>query len=395
MDRKKKILFVMPSMCAGGAEKSLVSLLNTIDYSKYEVDLKLFAPEGLFLGLVPDQVNILDTPLVEKTFNGNIFKALTSFVRTRRFKLLWDRIIYSVILKLPFSIYQTEQYSWKYRRESYVGLEKMYDSAIGFLEKSSIYYVIDRVKSKKKTGFIHIDYTSLKPDTKFDKTYFSKLDTIATVSDECKDILTNCYPELSDNIAYIKNIVSSKLIHTQAEQMVDDIDEGFTILSIGRLCTQKNFKDAVSAMKLLKDRGYNLKWYIIGQGALKDELEEQIKELGIEDNFILLGLRSNPYPYIKRADIIAQTSLMEGKSIVLDEAKILNKPILATNYSSVADQVDDGRTGIIVDINPKSIADGIIRLYEDSKLRESFVENLSKSEWGTEKEIEKIYELVM
>lgn len=199
-------------------------------------------------------------------------------------------------------------------------------------------------------------------------------------------------------VEVIYNIVSPSIINKMATPNTLDVYEKqgdeIIVLSIGRLHYQKNFDMAVESCKLLVDRGYNIRWNIIGDGEEKERLMKLIEENHLENNFKLLGLKSNPYPYIKQADIYAQTSRFEGKSIAIDEAKILNKPIIVTNFSTAKDQVNDEIDGLIVEMDAIAMADGIEKLIKDSQLRKRLTTNLANLQLGTEDEIEKLYEII-
>jgi glycosyltransferase involved in cell wall biosynthesis len=138
---------------------------------------------------------------------------------------------------------------------------------------------------------------------------------------------------------------------------------------------------------LLNKKGLNFCWYVIGEGELLKELKKNIIEKGLEKRFILLGTRSNPYPYIKNADIFVMTSRYEGKSIALDEAKILCKPIVSTKYPSVSDNIEDGINGILVEQNATSIAEGLYKLSTDKDLREKLSKQLSQKNTSNEETV--------
>ncbi|MFN7250059.1 MAG: glycosyltransferase [Anaerobacillus sp.] len=394
---KRNILFVMPSLSAGGGEKSLVNLLSQIDYNQYNVDLFLLNHEGIFMEYIPKEVNVLPLPQNYMNFILPLHKSVSGFMKNGKLSLVYNRLMFTMKNKLYSNTSIKEQYSWRNIRSSLETLEKKYDVAIGFLEKSSTYFCAEKVNATKKVGWVHIDYDKLGMDPKFDGKYFGKLDHIITVSEECSKILKERFPSESEKIRVIYNIVSPNMINKMADQgnetPYSKKENEVTILSIGRLHYQKGFDLAVKACKILVDRGHSLKWHIIGEGDEREKLTKLIKENNLENNLILLGLKSNPYPYIKHADIYAQTSKFEGKSIAIDEAKILQKPIVVTNYSTAKDQILNGNNGLIVEMEDVAIADGIERLIKDHKLREKLKGNLSKECLSTEEEINKLYNL--
>ena len=395
---KKNILFVIPGLGAGGAEKSLVNLLNKIDYEKYNVDLFMFNHSGIFTEFLPKEVNILPIPKDYINFSLSFTKSLLALAKNKKFKLLGKKLIFTLVNYKKKGYRNLDQYNWKYLSKCFANLDNNYDVAIGFLEKTSIYFCVDNVIAKKKIGFIHNDYDKLGLNLKIDISYFEKLDNIVTVSQECLNILQERFPTQKHKMSFMYNIVSPAMINKMSQvedkNLFSKHNKETIILSVGRLHYQKGFDMAIKACKNLIDKNYDIKWYIIGEGEERENIIKLVKENHLEDRFILLGLKSNPYPYIKQADIYVQPSRYEGKSIALDEAKILNKPIIVTNYTTAKDQVNHGIDGLIVDMDQESISDGIERLIKDKKLKESLCNNLREQELGTEKEIEKLYKMI-
>lgn len=394
---KKNILFVMPSLAAGGGEKSLVNLLTMIDFSKYNVDLLLLNKKGIFMDYLPEEVSLPDLPVLYQEFTLPLFQSLSKLMKRGKITLAFDRIIFTVKTRQGSDFAVNEQKSWKNISKSIKRLDKEYDVAVGFLEKTSIYFCVEKVKAERKIGWIHNDYKKLGMNSEFDMPYMENLDDIVTVSEECKASLADTFPAQKSKIKLIYNIVSPRTIHKLASEIKGDIynrtENETIILTIGRLHFQKGYDLAIEACKKLISKGRKVKWYVIGEGLERDRLTYQIKEYRIEDNFILLGTRTNPYPYIKQADIYAQPSKFEGKSIAVDEAKILSKPILVTNYSTAKDQIANNKTGLIVDMQPEAIETGLQTLMDDNHLRSRMSMNLQKENLGTESEINKIYHM--
>jgi glycosyltransferase involved in cell wall biosynthesis len=394
---KKNLLFVIPSLSAGGGEKSLINLLSEIDYSAYNVDLLLFHRKGLFLNLLPSQVNIIGVPGNYRIFKQSLKWAVLEFIKSFQFKLAYGRFIFALKNRVISDTSKAEQYTWKYQSESMNTLEKEYDAAIGFLEKSSIYFVVDKVKAKRKIGWVHTNYGNSGMDSCFDQPYYEKLDQIVTVSGKCASSLIENFKGLGEKVKIINNIVSPDLIHKLSEEEVSikSLEQGeMTIVTVARLSEEKGIDIAIKACELLVAKGHNIKWYVIGEGVERAKLEEMTREKGLENQFKLLGLRENPYPYLKKADIYIQPSRYEGKSIAIDEAKILRKPIIVTNYESVKDQINNEINGLIVEMNAKGISGAVEKLLQNQDLRQRFISNLSKEQLGTEEEIYKLYAII-
>lgn len=395
---KKNLLFVIPSLSAGGGEKSLVNLLTQMDYEKYHVDLFLFNHEGLFMDFLPKQVKILPIPDLYKQFSLPFLQSIKELMKKGEFSVAVSRMLFTLKNRTVSDISQREQYSWKYLSKSLNNLEKKYDAAIGFLEKTSTYFCVEKVNANKKIGWVHIDYDKLGMDPNFDLHYFENLNSIVTVSEECAKIFSNRFPNQQNKVEVIYNIVSPMVIKQMASQGTTDLynrkKNEIVLLTVGRLHYQKGLEIAIASCRKVLDLGYNIRWYVIGEGEEREKLTRLIKTYNLEHHFFLLGLKANPYPYIKQADIYAQTSRFEGKPIALDEAMILGKPILVTNFSTATDQIQHGKTGVIVEMNAENVARGIEKLILDKELRNTLTENLAKIELGTEMEIKKLYRIL-
>ncbi len=396
MSVKKKILFVIPSLGAGGAEKSLVNLLHQIDFEHYEVDLFLFKKAGLFLNSVPTEVTILELPELFEKFNSSLVHSILYFLSRGKIKLLFSRIQFFIINRLNSNSAIAEQKSWKYYQHSIKGLEKKYDAAIGFLEKSAIYFVVDKVKATNKLGWIHTNYATSGMNPAIDSRYFKQLNHLVTVSEECSRSLSQFFPTLSEKVTVIENIISPKIIRNLATraEVVEFDKQDLTILTIARLSPEKGIDLALSSCAVLVKRYPDLKWLIIGEGTERLVLEQEIKKHHLENNFFLLGLKENPYPYLKDCSIYVQPSRYEGKSIAVDEAKILGKPIVVTNFTTAKDQINSGVNGLIAEMNPEAIADAMVSLIENKEMAAFFTANLSNEKLGTEEEINKLYQLI-
>lgn len=388
---KKNILFVMSNLECGGAEKALISMLEVFDYSKYNVDLLLFNQKGIFLNKVPQQVNILEEPFGYKYYNMSVKQAIAELLIKGKIKDAFGRLLSMFIYKIEKDSSRCNQRVWKYISSMFGKLDKEYDAAIGYLEGNPIYYCVDNVKAKKKIGFIHNDYDKLALNYTGDREYFKYLDKLITVSPECVEVLKNRFPEYSNKVDIMYNIVSSEVINKMAAENIDIEKNIIEIVTVGRLDKQKGYDLAIEACKLLIDKGYDLKWYVIGEGTERNQLEELIRIYNLKDRFILLGLKENPYPYIKQADIYVQTSRFEGKSIAIDEAKILHKPIVVTNFTTVRDQINDRINGLVVEMDSNSIFKGIEELIVNGKLKRRLVRNLTEEYLENENEISKLY----
>ncbi|KAA8997554.1 glycosyltransferase [Paenibacillus spiritus] len=397
MPRKTKLLFVLNSLVCGGAEKSLISLLQVLDESKYEVDLLLLRHQGIFMDQIPPYVRLLKEPRNYQLFDMPIRSALRRCVSQGRPGLALARVQAGRLFRREGNPGVREQRLWTYAGQALEKLPGEYDAAIGFMENAPLYYVIEKTKAARKIGFIHNDYDHLGGDPAFDEPYFERLDALVTVSDKCGDILRERFPKLSGKVRVIHNVVSPALIRTLSEEAADWGGTGqreIKLLTIGRLTRQKGLDYALAACRLLIERYPGLCWYVAGEGEERAALEAEIAGSGLQKHFILLGLRANPYPYMREADIYVQPSRFEGKSIAIDEAKILGKPIVVTDFPTAADQIRDGVNGRIVAMNAAALAEGIVELLEYPERARRFREHLGSEELGTESEIQKLMQLI-
>lgn len=384
----KKILFVITALEAGGAEKSLVNLLNMLDYTKYEVDLLLFKKEGPFVKQVPNEVNIVDIP-EDLFYLYNAPKAAKNKLLAYKQAIL--RIAGTLYKKIFYKNlrYPGIQARWNgFYKKSLSVIEKEYDVAVSYMHGEAMYYVADKVNAKKKITWVHNDYTATKLNAKVDYPYFEKFEKVVTISDECVQIWKNNFPELQDRIECIPNLTSASFTRKlakayQPEEYADRVEKKI-ILSIGRLSYQKGFDVAVDIAKKMKDNGDKFVWYILGKGELKDMLTKKIEDTGVQDCFKLLGVRENPYPYVLNADIIAQPSRFEGKSVVLDEAKILCKPIVVANYDTVRDQIIDGQEGIIAKLDVECFANALSEVINNQSIQNKLSAYLSEHDYGND-----------
>lgn len=391
---KKKLLFVNQSMDFGGAEKSLQTLLGLLNTEKYDIDLFLLRREGKLLELLPKEISVLSLPETVKAFSMPLVSSCKYFLTKGMLKTAIDRILFSKAVRSGESDRTAMQHSWKYMKGAFPEAEKEYDVAVAYLEGTPIYYCADKVRAKRKIAYIHSDYQKLLMDKAFDSNYFEVFDKIVTVSKECAQSLREVFPEHEKKVCVVENIISPQALRKQAQTDVgfDDSFAGKRILTMGRLDEPKGIDIAVEACNMLS-KDHNIRWYVLGEGPMRSALEEMIKEKGIQDRFLLLGAKINPYSYLSQCDIYVQPSRFEGKSIALEEAKCFKKPIVTTCFTTVRDQIEDGITGLIAEIDAKSVAEKIERVLSDDIFAQILSENLADYK-GNEDELAIFYEMI-
>ncbi len=374
----KKILFVIESLKCGGAEKSLITLLQNITSENYEIDLILFNKGGDFEKFLPKKVNVnyVDALLNLKGFNKLLFKLNFFILRKFNFK----------------KRHHLAQLFWKTYGSRILTNDLDYDYAIAYNQGFSTYYVAEKIKAKLKYAWLNTDYKKAGYNINFDYDKYTKFEKIIAVSKECEKSLKGELKRINKELCttVITDItdvdIVLKMSDSENNVIVKGSDKEISILSVGRLSIHKGWNMAVEACSILKNKGYKVKWYIIGEGNERNKLEKLIKEKNLEKDLILLGYKENPYPYIKSCDIYCQTSIFEGLSLTLIEASILNKPIVTTNFPTSYTILEDMHTGIIVEMNELSIAGGVEKLLIDENLKKYLVSNLINKEKNKEKE---------
>jgi len=391
---KKSILFVNYYLGSGGAERALVNLLDMFDYDKYDVDLLLFKQEGLYMDQLNENVNLLPVPPEIKAGDTNKKYIINSIKNGKLVDAFYKAFYFYAerIIRKPL-LHKVWPRCWKNRL---IAPDKEYDIAVGYLQGLPLIYVADIVKARYKVGWIHNYYASVIRNVEFDYQIFKKYDRMVSVSEECTQSIVDYFPDMKNRSVTLLNLTNPyKIIEmSKKDGGFDDGFSGIRLLTIGGLRPQKNYEMALEAMKILKDHNQQVKWYAIGAGRLQSRLLNKAKELGIDKDYVFIGETSNPYTYIRQADIYVQPSKFEGKSIAIDEAKILKKPIVVTNFSSVYDQLKHNETGIITEMKAEAIAEGIEKLIEDKELRDRLVKNLESEGFeAVEAELDKHYQV--
>lgn len=399
---KPRIFIAMHYMEIGGAETALVGLLNALDPARVDVDLFLYDHRGEMMQFIPEWVNllpqipkysVLERPIVELVKRG--FWGIAA-------ARMWAKRISKVAYKRSGS-----------KLENNGGLDKMskcttpllpkinpsmtYDLAISFLTPHRI--VAEKVKAKKKIAWIHTDYTRVWVDAEAELKVWQKYNYVASISGDVTNTFLQVFPSLAPKIVEIENILSPSFVRKRAE--LQDVDKeirhegAITLLSVGRFSDAKNYDNVPDICKrLINNTKLNIKWYIIGYGSDEALIRQKIKEAGMEEHVILLGKRSNPYPYIKACDIYVQPSRYEGKSVTVREAQMLCKPVVVTNYPTAPSQIRSGIDGVIVPMDNEGCANGLAEVICNKPLQERIIAHLKTHDYGNESEVEKIYTLI-
>ena len=385
----KSILFVIDSLTCGGAEKSLISLLNNIDYSNYNVDLLLFKRGGEFEKFLPKEVHLLDIPDYFKFLNGEYEGDILSKIQYIFYRIKTSlNLRINDISKEPM---HSEQVVYKSIKSILIPINKKYDVSVAYSQGFPSYFVSEKVQADKKLAWINCNYIKTMYDKNLDNKFYSNIDKIIVVSQFIFDSMSQMKYGYKDKMKIILDIVDPKLIMNMAlEEEAKELKETeeFKILTVGRLATVKGYDLAIKAADLLKKNNFKFKWFVIGEGPQRKEIEQLIHSFNLENEVKLLGCRSNPYPYMKECDLYVQTSRKEGFGLTVMEAKILKNVIVATRFDTI--------DGIIVDKDENSIYQAISKLI-DNKIYYNYIkDNVEQlKQYSSIKEINKFYEEVL
>lgn len=382
---RKKVLFIIGVIDSGGVAKSLVNTLTTIDKNRYEVHLLIMSNNnGTYEEFLPNNIIIHRNKIIGLLLNkwrgvAELFKRFHIFLAV------------GSIIRMVVSKFDKGLSGWILSR-LYPPLNMEFDTIIDYNGQQNLYYMVDKLKATKKVTFFHSDYNKWSYYKKYDAKYFPKVNAIFSVSKECVASLQENFTNVASKIFLFENISSPSIIKSLSEKSIDFEKHTTTLITIGHISRMKGTDLALDAAKILKQRGYKFKWLFIGN-ITEPEFKNLISKYNLETEVDFLGIKSNPYPYIKIADIFVHPSRFEGKSIALDEAKILCKPIVVTNFSTVHDQFTDGVNATICQINSEDIANSIETLINNKSVCNKYIKNLEDNIVDNTNQIEKLYRL--
>jgi len=396
---RKRILIFSHALEIGGAERALLGLLENIDTERYEVDLFLMRHEGELLPLLPSGIHLL--PQIRQYSDMAI--PVEIVIKRCDFGVLYGRTKGKLLArhKVKELRYHGDngvglEYSHKYTLPymPYV-TDKEYDIAISFLTPH--YYTAHRVHARRKIAWIHTDYSTLPIDIESEYDMWSQYDHIVAISEDCRNAFLNIFPSLESKVCVIKNIMAASLIDRQ-RYMIPDVFSSYEtgsiiLLTVGRFVHQKNMDNIPNICRRIVEKGADIRWYLIGDGNGETLIRERIKKEGMEQRVIILGPKTNPYPYMDQCDLYVQPSRYEGHSVAVREAQYLHKPVVITEYATAASQLDHNVDGIIVPMDNEGCAEGIFRLLNDKALMTRLQNECARRDYTNKREIEKIYNL--
>lgn len=326
---RKKILILIYNLNGGGAEKVLLKILEKIDLNKLEIELFLIKKEGVYVKYFED--NFKDKIKLITPYDKLSKNKFLAYIQK---KIIRKQVKYCLKKPIKFREFLSEKY----------------DTVISFLEGMSTIY-LSEIECNNKIAWIHADlgYHRLMEKEK-EKEIYLKYKKIICVSNQVKDSFEKLYPECKEKVEVIYNPIDSEEINEKSKEKIEIFrDKNFTFISVGRLVKQKGFDILLKAHKLLLEEGIINNVVILGEGSERENLEKYIKENSLENTVKLLGFKDNPYPYIKQADAYVLSSRYEGYPLVLCEALVLNKKIVASNCTGIQEILENNKYGLIVE----------------------------------------------
>ena len=362
-------------MNIGGVEKSFLSLVNALSPNRYEVDLLLLEEKGGFLDFVPEWVNVHilhEYSEIKNLLNQSPLSAIQEYAGKKQWKI-WSTLM-AAYVKTKITKDWNHYYKTVFKAIPNNIVE--YDVAIAFSSIISYvsWYVVHKTTAKKRVSWIHFDISKIGYDEKMLLGLHEQMDSIFAVSQEAKDIFVSHFPNLFPKCEVIHNVVSSDMIHQMATEPTEPLcGERLKIMTLGRLSKEKG-QDMIPEIAFrLNKLGIPFTWYLIGDGKLRGEIEDQIQRYGIQDELILLGTKANPYPVLQQADIYVQTSRHEGYCISLAEARALYLPIVTTDFTGAREQLAISGSGTVVECDVESLTGAIADLMEHPEKRLQYV----------------------
>lgn len=373
----------------------MISLLNSLDLSRFSIDLQMFKHGGAFEKYLPYGINIL--PLLP--FNRFLQTPPASQFLCGKAKFLLSRIKYTLYLHTHTRLLNREiarQY-WRCCGDCYDVCPTEYDVAIAYGQGVPTFYVAHKVRAKKKLAWVNAEYVLKGRDRQFQYNIYGKIDRIVAVSDTVLRQFQTVYPEYGHKMAVMPDLIDADLIVKMSRENVPGLDlhTKKMLVTVARLDgNQKGYDILLETCLQLRKQTNDFEWLIIGEGPFRAEMEKFIADNNLHDCLFLLGAKPNPYPYMAAATVYVQTSRNEGFGLSIAEALILNKPVVSTEFSCVHDQIKHGLNGLICQLNPKEIAEKINGLLHDPDMRRGMAQYSQRQVKGNARRVSEFYNLL-
>lgn len=401
---KKNIIISTQLIDLGGVEKSLLGLLDTIDYERYSVDVFIFNHDGALIDMINKKANLLpEIPQYAALSKPKDFLIRTGQWRVAAIKMLatlkakWKSRFFPPEEGKLHNIYHSYLIDYASRSLPLVS-HKTYDIGIAFLHPN---FVESRnIRAKKYWAWIHTDYSNLVIDPVMETRMWSAFDEVIAVSEECRNVFVAKLPSLAGKVSVMENIISYDYVQEALRSKEDASWESYRafggkkILTIGRFSYAKNMEMIPEIVREMCRRGCtDFKWYIIGFGGDEHLVTNLVAQYGLQEYVEILGKKTNPYIFISQCDVYVQPSRFEGKSVSVREAQLLQRPVIITNYPTAASQVQHGFDGLIVPLDEGLMAESVIKVLQDKELSSLLSSNCDPQRYTNEEAIEKFYQL--
>lgn len=374
-----RVLFCLTDMNIGGMERSLLNLFECLP-SNYDITLLLLEKKGGFLGHVPKNINIISLENYSK-IKDYIHNAPLDNIKTELNLSNYAKALKLLILYLITKI--TGNWLWMYNifSKDLKSLEGNWDIAIAYAGPHNFisYYIAQKVNAVKRIAWVHFDLSKIKLNVKTASIIYRKFDCITVVSEDCKKEFLKLFPQFKKKVSVLHNQISPETIRKLSKSGPGFFDkyDGIRIVTVGRLSKEKGHDLFIPVVKRLVEENYNIRWYCIGDGNMRQILEQMIIDANLEQYVMLKGAYENPYPFMLEADIYLQPSRYEGHCVTILEAKCLHKPIVCTNFAGASEEIENEQNGLIVETSEEGLYRGLVSLLNNPQLAAKFSSRLS------------------
>lgn len=354
MKSKKKILFIVPSLGMGGMERVLVNYANLFVNRNYDVTVyNLTSGDKAITQHFNKNIHYYESYSPVK----NVYHASIGNVLQGKFRLIsWKKWI--------------DKKSAEYLHEQYV--QEHFDIEVAFFGMESIKIVSGcRDTSVLTLAWIHGEQkeNDYAPLSKYEEAVgcLNKIDKVICVSKRAMDTVPQIY-QRTNNLFVVNNPNDTKKIRELSQEENVPIKRKFTFINASRFDDkQKGYTRMLKVCKRLVDEGYDFDFWLVGDGIDYEKIADVVKQNQL-DNIMLLGKQSNPYKYIKNADMYVCFSYSEGFSMVMMETVILATPMISTDVPGAGEMLDNGKYGMIVENSEEGLYNGLKKILSDKDL---------------------------
>lgn len=373
---KKRILFVTKALWIGGIEIALVNLLNSFNYDKYDVTLLITRAELDMIEQINSQCKVViidrdETVTFQESYKyRKLFHLTEKTDSPSRFHqaMMWT---VPIIKWVENRLYI--QYIKNMMKNEHFDTVIIYSDAVAEL-------TVRAIKANKYLMFYH--HGAMR-HVYHDIIAYKKCEKIIAVSQNIAEELKLFVPKYAHKIISIHNLTDINGIKDKGQITCEDIFDStkINIVSVGRISREKGMDLAVCACrKLIEDGFENINWWVVGGGPAMKEVLDKIEELKMGKYMKMVGMKSNPYPYIKHSDLYVQPSRVEAFGLTIKEAMVLGKKIIATNTAGAREILVKDQDGVLCNINSTSLAKAIEQWICSSRGMESDKSNVNEFE---------------